>query len=137
MGMGTFSGGKFDLIVSIRHDADAARLAEWQASFERASKILFDATDGQHQFGTIYVCNNSTGSQRADSWLHEEDGQSGSPYLGLGAAGLHQMIFGDERFKPYILIHEFGHYAYDLGDEYVGPLDRRRNDQTRVSRCTA
>ena len=34
---------------------------------------------------------------------------------------VHQTLFGDERFKPFVLLHEFGHYAYGVYDEYSGP----------------
>ena len=33
MGSGRLVGGRFNLIVSLRHNASAARLNEWQASF--------------------------------------------------------------------------------------------------------
>ena len=47
MGLGRYQGGKFDLVLSVRHNADAARILEWEQSFRRASEILYDATDGQ------------------------------------------------------------------------------------------
>jgi len=53
VGIGRLVGGRFNLVLSIRHNATAARLNEWRASWERASRLLFDATDGQHQFGDI------------------------------------------------------------------------------------
>jgi len=118
MGNGNLSAGKFNLILSIRHNANATRLNEWQASFERASRLLFDATDGQHQFGTIYVCNNSTGGRNADGWLLEPDGTSMSATDALGNETAHMTLMGDERFKPFVIIHEFGHYGYGLYDEY-------------------
>jgi hypothetical protein len=37
------------------------------ASVARASALLFDATDGRHQLGTIFVCNNSSGGRNADA----------------------------------------------------------------------
>jgi hypothetical protein len=122
MGSGTFRAGKFNLILSIRHNASAARVDEWRASFERASELLFDATDGQHQFGDIYVCNNSTGGRNADAWLLQPDGRSHSAVDALGNETAHMTLYGDERFKPFIVIHEFGHYGYGLRDEYIGPL---------------
>jgi len=120
MGMGRLDGDRFNLIVSLRHNATNARLNEWQASFDRASRLLFDATDGQHQFGTIYVCNNASGGRNADAWLLDEDGRSSSNVSALGAETGHMTLFGDERFKPFVIIHEFGHYAYGVYDEYTG-----------------
>lgn len=120
MGTGRLVGGRFNLAVSIRHAATAARVAEWRASFERASALLFDATDGQHQFGDIYVCNDSSGGRNADAWLLDPDGRSSSNLDGLGTETAHMTLYGDERFKPFIVIHEFGHYGYGVYDEYTG-----------------
>lgn len=120
MGIGRLVGNRFNLIVSLRHNADAARLGEWRTSFERASQLLLDATDGQHQFGTIFVCNNSSGGRNADTWLLDPDGRSFSNVRGLGSETAHMTLYGDERFKPFIVIHEFGHYAYGVYDEYTG-----------------
>jgi hypothetical protein len=120
MGSGRLVGGRFNLIVSLRHNASAARLNEWQASFGRASELLFDATDGQHQFRDIYVCNNSSGGRNADVWLLDEDGRSFSSVNALGSETAHMTLYGDERFKPFVVIHEFGHYGYGVYDEYEG-----------------
>jgi hypothetical protein len=120
MGIGRLVGDHFDLIVSIRHNADQARVDEWEASFAQASRLLWDATDGQHRFGTIWVCNNSTGGRNADAWLLDPAGTSNSTGARLGVETTHMTLYGDERFKPFVIVHEFGHYGYDLGDEYTG-----------------
>ena len=90
MGIGQLQSNRFNLVLSVRHNADATRLNQWRAAFQRASELLFDATDGQHQFGTIYVCNNSTGGRNADAWLLDVDGRSSSPCPGLGVVNVHQ-----------------------------------------------
>jgi von Willebrand factor type A domain/IgA Peptidase M64 len=120
MGLGRLQDGKFDLIASVRHSADANRLDEWRISFEQASRLLFEATDGQHQIGTITTCNDATAANLADVWLEEAAGQSFSDHLGLGRAGKHSQLMGDERFRPFIIVHELGHLLYDLFDEYTG-----------------
>lgn len=121
MGIGRYKDGKFDLVLSVRHAADASRIAQWERSWKRASEILFDATDGQMQFGRLYVANNSRGSSEADAWLMSEEGTSFSNVLALGDSGLHMTLKGDERNKPFVIIHEFGHYGLGLYDEYTGP----------------
>ncbi|MBB6377581.1 Mg-chelatase subunit ChlD [Pseudonocardia eucalypti] len=103
--------------------ADAGRVEEWRASFQQASRLLFDATNGCHQFGEIRVCNGSAGAHDADAWLREEDGRSNSPLLGLGQAGAHMVLYGDERFKPFVILRHFAQYAYGVCDEFVGPGD--------------
>ena len=121
MGIGRYSNGKFDLILSLRHNADATRIEQWERSFRRASEILFDATDGQMQFGNLYVANNSAGSDEADAWLLPEEGTSSSFVDALGTPGLHMNLKSDEKNKPFIVVHEFGHYGFGVYDEYVGP----------------
>lgn len=121
MGVGRYKNGKFDLILSIRHNADETRIEQWERSFRRASEVLYDATDGQMQFGRIYVANNSAGSSEADAYLLEEEGTSSSSVNALGSPGFHMNLKSDEKNKPYIVIHEFGHYALGVYDEYTGP----------------
>lgn len=121
MGTGRYKNGKFDLILSIRHNADATRIQQWERSFRRASEILFDATEGQMQFGKLFVANNRRGNDEADAWLLQEEGTSSSHVNALGSAGLHMNLKSDEKNKPFIIIHEYGHYGLGLYDEYVGP----------------
>lgn len=122
MGIGRLDGSRFNLIMSVRHNASATRLDQWRQSFQRASEMLFDATDGQHQLGTVFVCNDSSGGRNADGWLHEEDGRSSAGGLGvLGTETIHMTLYGDERFKPFVLLHELIHYLYGPADEYSGP----------------
>ncbi|BBO89483.1 vWA domain-containing protein [Desulfosarcina ovata] len=121
MGLGRYKNGKFDLILSLRHNADATRIGQWERSFRRASEILFDATDGQMQFGKLYVANNSIGGTEADAWLLPDEGTSSSFVNALGIPGLHMNLKSDEKNKPFVVIHEFGHYGFGLYDEYIGP----------------
>ena len=126
MGIGRLVGGKFNLVLSIRHDASAAVIDQWRASWERASQLLFDATDGQHQLGDIYVCNKSSGGRNADAWLlpTEQGDSSTNGWHEIGHETFHMTLFGEERFRPFVLVHEFGHYAYGCDDEYKGPTQQ-------------
>ncbi|MHA2262797.1 MAG: hypothetical protein ACXAEN_10435, partial [Candidatus Thorarchaeota archaeon] len=121
MGTGRYKNGKFDLVLSLRHSADDTRILQWERSFKRASEILFDATEGQMQFGRLFVGKNSVGSQEADVYLMDEEGTSYSNVHGLGDSGFHMTLKSDEKNKPFIIIHEFGHYGLGLYDEYTGP----------------
>jgi hypothetical protein len=117
MGIAQFNNGVFRLVVSCRHDADSVRLNEWRAAFQHASQMLFDATLGQHRFGEILVANRSMGGAEADLWLMENDGLSGSSHR-FAQLGEHSTLMADERFRPFVILHEFSHYAYDVFDEY-------------------
>lgn len=120
MGIGRYENGVFRLVASVRHNATAARLDEWRASFQHASQMLFDATQGQQRFGEMLVANNSMGSMEADCWLMEHTGISTSDH-NFGVPGDHSNLMGDERRHPFIILHEFAHYAYHVHDEYEDP----------------
>ena len=47
--MGNYRDGKFNLILSLRYEADAVELELWHQAFQKASELLFTATDGQQQ----------------------------------------------------------------------------------------
>jgi len=121
MGTGRLNGSRFDLTVSLQHPPIAHRIDEWRESFARASELLFEATGGQHQLGTISVCPDATGTSSADFFLLPGTGQSASSRGNLGAAGFYGSLCSDERFRPFIVLHEFAHYAYDVADEHKGP----------------
>lgn len=124
--------GRFDLILSVRYNATSTELTAWEAAFEQASRLLFDATDGQHQFGTIYVYNNDEvmglAGNNADAHLFddpspEEEASSGG-YAALGS-DVHIELYDEDKFRPFVIVHELGHYIYGLYDEYIlgGPTD--------------
>lgn len=123
MGIGRLDGSKFNLVVSIRHDASATELNEWEQSFQRASELLYDATDGQHQLGDVYVGNDSCGGDSADIWiLDQEEGTANAGGLGvLGDASTHITLHGEDRYRPFIVLHELIHHLYGPADEYSGP----------------
>jgi hypothetical protein len=118
MGSGTFDGTKFHLSVTFTYDASDPHLLRWRTAFEHASRLLFDATDGQMQFGTIQYGINNTGISHADS--HLEPGTTGTSGTtgDISQAGSYCTLFYDETLRPHVIVHEFGHYGLFLGDEY-------------------
>lgn len=130
-GSGELADGKFDLSLSVRFDATDAELQEVREKFQQASELLYDATDGQHEFGEIRTCNNSRGGRNADIWLRDDGIRSyvPNPIPGLGNAGsqIHlstKNLLDDvsaDADGRHVLVHEFGHYAYGIYDEYSGP----------------
>ena len=124
MGLGRFdpTTHKFDLILSVRYNASSNDLAQWQKAFQRASELLYDATDGKHQLGTVQVCLNNQGDDAADAFLTGTPGIShAGAIVQLGTPRIHMTINNDEMFKPLVIVHELGHYIYGLRDEYNGP----------------
>lgn len=117
--MGNFAGGKFSMIVSFQSDPDAATLDEWRQSWQRASELLYSASDGAHQFGNIYFGLDSFGSRNADWWVDPVNAQAHVDGNRIWDEG-HGTLGYDEKDYPFIIVHEFGHYGYDCGDEYQG-----------------
>lgn len=130
-GTGELADGKFDLSMSVRFDATDTELDDIREKFQQASELLYDATDGQHEFGEIRTCDNSRGGRNADIWLRDDITRSyvPNPIPGLGNPGnqihlskqgllVDSNAFADGR---HLVVHEFGHYAYGIYDEYVGP----------------
>src|SRR5215218_501062 len=120
MGMGRFENGRFDLVVVANFGMTATDVAQWRRSFAKASELLFDATEGQMQYGRIFVCDDSIGIDAAEVILHA----SGDPSYGtwglFGQPGqaLHLMPY--VKFQVLTHLHEMGHHVWALGEEYAG-----------------
>src|SRR5215218_7144347 len=120
MGMGRFENGRFDLVVVANFGMTATDVAQWRRSFAKASELLFDATEGQMQYGRIFVCDDSIGIDPAEVILHA----SGDPSYGtwglFGQPGqaLHLMPY--VKFQVLTHLHEMGHHVWALGEEYAG-----------------
>jgi von Willebrand factor type A domain-containing protein len=120
MGLGRFKNGKFDLVVVANFAMSATDVTEWRRSFVKASELFWDASEGQVQYGKIFVCDESVGADTAEIILHP----SGDPSYGtrgqfgvLGKA-LHLMPY--VKFQPLTHHHEMGHHVWNLGEEYAG-----------------
>jgi hypothetical protein len=112
--------GRFDLFVSFEYDPDENNVAQWRRCFEHASKLIFDATHGQMQIGKIVYSVHRSGAESADAWILFKEGLSGHIGGRLGEIQSHMKICQDEKLRPYVIVHELGHYALHLGDEYDG-----------------
>ncbi len=108
-----------DLAVTAQYDAvTALHKSRWVKSFQHASKILFEATNGHMQLGTIHFLNNGTGSADDDVVLHNAGTESGTP--GGTSPFDHQITLVPHVMnEPVVILHELGHYIALLGDEYL------------------
>lgn len=147
-GTGKIVNSQFNLSVSVRYDATQARLDELKSKFEKASNLLFDATDGQHQLGTTLVCNNSRGGKNADIWiLPGGDGTTKRSYVnipipGLGAQGRGMHLYDFDLNTnnvnadgSHVIVHELGHYGYGIYDEYAGPDGPDPDSEVEPAEC--
>ena len=78
MGLGRFKDGKFDVLVSFDGMLTDDEWFAWERAFKKASELLFNATEGQGQFGRIYACDEAVGRATADYVVHVGSGTSTS-----------------------------------------------------------
>lgn len=132
MGMGRYKDGKFDLVVVANFVMTPVEMEGWRRSFERASELFFDATEGQVQFGNIYVCDDSIGSDAAEIILHNSGDPSYGTFGRFGQPGeaLHLMPY--VRFQVLTHLHEMGHHVWALGEEYAAEAVQEDIDTTVV-----
>src|SRR3954466_4128363 len=120
MGLGRFKNGKFDLVVVANFAMTSTDLTEWQRSFAKASELFWNASEGQVQYGQIFVCDDSVGLDTAEIILHASGDPSYGTFGKFGQAGqaLHLMPY--VKFQPLTHLHEMGHHVWALGEEYAG-----------------
>ena len=131
MGLGRYRDGKFDLIVVANYLMTPEDWIEWERSLKKSSEILYNASEGQLQFGRLYVCDENIGGGIADIILHAADGLSGSYFRTFGRAGFGIDLMAPIKQDALITLHELGHYVWGLGEEYTGvPIDDDMIDRT-------
>jgi hypothetical protein len=108
------------------------------SGFKEASKLLYNATDGQVRFNKIAIYDNRDNYRGSDIVLFKATDQNNARVDGIDynnallpsklKLNMHQKQF----YKPYhepnqnnwyhSLIHEFGHYSFGMYDEYLNGL---------------
>ena len=93
MGLGRFKNGKFDLVVVANFSMTDEDWVKWERALKKASEIFFNASEGQMQFGRIFVCDDSAGLDTAELILHPSGDPSYGSLGGFGTPGtaLHLM----------------------------------------------
>lgn len=129
MGTGSFNSGKFNFVVVTPSSWNATEKAEWQARFIEASQALYEASEGQLSFGEIFFGEEGWGLGHAEFVLHNFPSTAYATFGGYGKLGRAVQLFSDERTgDPRTIVHEFGHHAFELGDEYTGPVQQDEID---------
>lgn len=131
-GGGTYTDGSPDLLtlnVLFEFDtsADFDPNSAWEGAFNRASELLFNATDGQVQIGTVNFYNNCPQVvDQADVVIQSGSGGASAHVGGLGGDGLHVYVYNDTHSQDvatargqFGIVHEFGHYVFGLYDSYI------------------
>ncbi len=119
------------LTVSLDWEASKKQLAKVKDRLTQASKLLFDLTDGQMRFGKVTILDGDAGSD-PDVVIKRGQGTAGSPIPGVGIFGQVLLLFckddiytapQDDDDTWQTIVHEFGHYALSLDEEYEKPND--------------
>jgi len=143
----------YNLVVSIEWDATIAYMEQISRAVSLASAYLYDISDGQMAFGQVAIYDN--GNHRSDADIQFSASNRVTPYAyvgGIAAGDKGWIIRGgrgwdrqangegrwDEPDGYQTLIHEFGHYALYLYDEYLEYVyDRGNLVGVRRASCTS
>ncbi len=123
----------FNIVVSIEWDATEDYINTIEEAFEKASDYLYDVTDGQMAFGWVSIYDKA--QYWADADFQFSTKNTVRPYAFVGGIisedEAHAIRVGrfwnrqggnsgvwNEPDGYRTLIHEFGHYALHLQDEY-------------------
>ncbi len=122
----------FNIVVSVEWNADEAYLATIENAFRQASDFLYDVTDGQMAFGQVTIYDNTGYWADADFQISVKNTVRPYAFVGGITSGKNHAIrvgrFWDGSSSNHrdwdqpsgyrTLIHNFGHYALHLYDEY-------------------
>ena len=123
--------GTWDFGVSMRFNATKQQLDRTKLEFGKASDLIYDASDGQQEFGDVFVCNNKGAGKAAEVWVLPPGTSWCSQAPGrFGVRGQHieqcydDMVFSNAKADgSWVVAHEWGHHAYGIKDEYSGPTN--------------
>lgn len=108
--------------VHFRFPPTTQQITDVKAALDLMSFGMCDATDGQMRVKRITLSQGQVNEQKGDFWLHALPGRSGLSFYAnganLGLLGRHVDMFAGAIFAPDVYLHEFGHHAWGLGDEY-------------------
>ncbi|MFQ5855936.1 MAG: FG-GAP repeat domain-containing protein [Anaerolineae bacterium] len=123
----------FNLVVSVEWDATDDYLDQIARAVRHASTYLYDLTDGQMAFGQVSIYDNGVHWADADIQISTKNIVRPHAYIGgiISEDTSHVVRVGrhwdgnsgnqgawDEADGYRTLVHEFGHYALHLYDEY-------------------
>ncbi len=130
---------KYNLVLSAEWEMNDDYYNKLDIGLKEASKLLYNATDGQALFNKIAIYDQKFNKTSADIILHESvDGNYCDEIGGIDkkwelwqilASQLHmhrlqiyQYHYPNQSDWYHSLIHEFGHYGFGLYDEYLNGL---------------
>lgn len=133
MGIGIFRNNKFHFIVTADHVLQATDWIQWERAFIKANEILFNASEGQFQFGTIYLADNYAGLSSADILLRNSTGPSYTHIGGFGQQNRLIHLTAGAKSNILTILHELGHFVWSLGEEYTRNPKKDTIDRSIIS----
>jgi hypothetical protein len=133
----------FNLVASIEWDASQTEVEVFRERLIKASEYMFNATDGQFLIEQVSLVDNAALWEEADLriyaslklWAHVDCPRGGifGDSLFCDGSRIHVQRRGNDadindqgdNFSVYV--HEFGHYGFELGDEYSNIVDCTRS----------
>lgn len=128
----------FNLVAVVEWDARAEYLNDLAQAFRSASVYLYDLTDGQMAIGQVTIVDNKTDASESDGWWQNADLRFNASnevcpaHLPPNVSGTRDAISlppfwtrygtspgnwsGSDGYRT--LVHELGHHALGLYDEY-------------------
>jgi hypothetical protein len=109
----------FNLLVSIEWDATALEIRRYTDRLLEMSELLYNATDGQFLVERVTVIDNRRFWDDADIRIYANLNQHSMADVGdlLSGGGRIHMNPNDSH-EPGVPLHELGHYAFNVYDEY-------------------
>ena len=109
-----------NFLTSLEWDASPDDFARYEVRLADFSKRLYDATDGQFFIEIVQIVHRGEFWDDCDcrvhaSWHYGANAPKGQ-FLGHNIYGSQMKMSSDNRGNVYL--HEFGHFGFDLGDEY-------------------
>ncbi|MDN5764911.1 MAG: M64 family metallopeptidase [Humibacillus sp.] len=120
----------FNLLVSMEWAATRAEMAYTRDRFKELSQVLFNASNGQMLIERVHIASEGRHWNEAHVLIHASRHQPSNSSLGHFADGGQINMNPYDVWEPMVLLHEFGHLALGLQDEYKGPNDT-------AAECTA
>jgi hypothetical protein len=108
--------------VHFRFPPTTQQVTDVKAAVDLMAFGMCDATEGQMRVKRVTLSQGQPNEDKGDFWLHALPGRSGLSFFfngsNLGTLGRHVDMLSGAIFVPDVYLHEFGHHAFGLGDEY-------------------
>lgn len=116
------ANGDVDFNVHFRFPPTSQQLVDVREAVDMMALGVCDATEAQMRVRQVTFSQGAPTEDQGDFWIHALPGRSGVSFFadgsGLGRLGTHVDMLSGAILVPDVYLHEFGHLAFGLGDEY-------------------